>query len=101
MFYFECFNGSFNKTPHHHRWQGTGYTLGETIHFGSLDFIIDCFNSLSLSTKGNDLNAVFMGWLIVGRLHYILFLRNPLTRATHPLAEGEALASPSHEDATW
>jgi hypothetical protein len=32
----------------------TGFTLGETIHFGSLEFIADCFDRLSLSSKGYD-----------------------------------------------
>jgi hypothetical protein len=30
-----------------------GFTLGETIHFGSLEFIANLFGSLSLFDKGN------------------------------------------------
>jgi hypothetical protein len=38
-----------------------GFTLGETIHFGSLVFIADHFGNLSLSPEGNDSCAIFMG----------------------------------------
>jgi hypothetical protein len=43
----------------HHN--GVGFILGETICFGSLEFITDRFSSLSLSPEGNDLGVVFMG----------------------------------------
>jgi hypothetical protein len=38
-----------------------GFSLGETICFGSLEFIINCFSGLSLSPKGSDPGTVFMG----------------------------------------
>jgi hypothetical protein len=38
-----------------------GFSLGETVHFGSLEFIVDCFSSMSLSPKGSNLGIVFMG----------------------------------------
>jgi hypothetical protein len=38
-----------------------GFSLGKTIHFGSLEFIIDYFDSLSLSSKMNDSSTAFMG----------------------------------------
>jgi hypothetical protein len=39
-----------------------GFSLDETIHFGSLVFIIDCFGGLSLSPRGGgDLGAIFVG----------------------------------------
>jgi hypothetical protein len=38
-----------------------GLALGETIHFGSLEFIADCFGGLSLSPKGSDPGAVSVG----------------------------------------
>jgi hypothetical protein len=37
------------------------FNFGKTIHIRSLDIITNCFRSLSLSTKGNDSGAVFMG----------------------------------------
>jgi hypothetical protein len=38
-----------------------GFSLDKTTHFGSLEFITDCFNSLSLSPKGNGSGAIFVG----------------------------------------
>jgi hypothetical protein len=38
-----------------------GFSLGEIVHFGSLEFITDYFNSLSLSPKGSDPGAIFVG----------------------------------------
>jgi hypothetical protein len=38
-----------------------GFYLGETICFGSLEFIIDCFGSLSFSRKGSDSCTIFVG----------------------------------------
>jgi hypothetical protein len=37
-----------------------GFSLGEIVCFGSLEFIADCFDSLSLSPNGNDSSIVFM-----------------------------------------
>jgi hypothetical protein len=37
-----------------------GFSLGETIRFGGLDFITDCFSSLSLSPKGNNSCVIFI-----------------------------------------
>jgi hypothetical protein len=36
------------------------FSLGETIHFGSLEFIANCFGGLSLSPKGSDSGAIFV-----------------------------------------
>jgi hypothetical protein len=38
-----------------------GFSLGETIHLGSLKFITDYFGSLSLSPRRGDSGATFMG----------------------------------------
>jgi hypothetical protein len=37
------------------------FSLGETVHFESLEFIADCFDNMSLSTKGSESSAVFIG----------------------------------------
>jgi hypothetical protein len=39
----------------------SGFPLSETIHFGSLEFIADCFGGLSLSLKGGDSSDIFVG----------------------------------------
>jgi hypothetical protein len=38
-----------------------GFSIGETIHFWSLEFIIYCFGGLSLSPKGTNPGVVFVG----------------------------------------
>jgi hypothetical protein len=38
-----------------------GFSLIETVHFGSLEFITDCFNGLSLCPKGSNPGVVFVG----------------------------------------
>jgi hypothetical protein len=39
----------------------SGFSLSETVCFGSLDFITNCFSSLSLSPKGSYSGTFFMG----------------------------------------
>jgi hypothetical protein len=43
-----------------------GFSLGETIGFGSLEFIADCFDDLSLCPKGSDSSTVFVGTTCTG-----------------------------------
>jgi hypothetical protein len=38
-----------------------GFSLGETIHFGSLEFIVNRFGGLSLSPIGDGSDAIIMG----------------------------------------
>jgi hypothetical protein len=38
-----------------------GFSLSETVCFGSLEFITDCFGSLSLFSKGSNSGAIFVG----------------------------------------
>jgi hypothetical protein len=38
-----------------------GFSLDETVHFASLEFITDCFGGLSLFPKGSDSGAIFVG----------------------------------------
>jgi hypothetical protein len=42
---------------------GVGFALGETIRFGSLEFIADRFGDLSLSPEGNDSGAVCLAFV--------------------------------------
>jgi hypothetical protein len=50
------------------------FTLGKTIHFGSLEFIADHLYNMSLSPEGNDSGVVFVGMTHSGSpsLHTIL-----------------------------
>jgi hypothetical protein len=36
------------------------FSLGKTIRFGSIEFIINCFSSLSLPPKGSDSGTIFV-----------------------------------------
>jgi hypothetical protein len=56
----KCFNGS-HVTTNGERLTCGSFSLGKTVHFGSLECITDCFDSLSLAPKGNDSGAIFMG----------------------------------------
>jgi hypothetical protein len=38
-----------------------GYSLGEIVRSGSLEFIADCFNGVSLSPRRNNSSTAFMG----------------------------------------
>jgi hypothetical protein len=38
-----------------------GFSLGKIVRFRSLEFITDCFNSLSLSPRENNSDAIFVG----------------------------------------
>jgi hypothetical protein len=43
-----------------------GFSLGKTVHSGSLEFIVDCFGNLSFSPKGSDSSTVFLGMVHSG-----------------------------------
>jgi hypothetical protein len=48
-----------------------GFSFNETILFGSLEFIADCFGGLSFSPRRNDSGTAFMGSARIGpRPHY-------------------------------
>jgi hypothetical protein len=38
-----------------------GFSIGKTIHFGSLEFSTNCFSGLSISPRWNDSDAALMG----------------------------------------
>jgi hypothetical protein len=53
-----------------------GFSLGETVHFESLKFIANCFSNLSLSPKGSDSGAIFMGMTCSGSLSLRAVIEN-------------------------
>jgi hypothetical protein len=80
---------------------GIGFALGETIHFGSLEFITDLFSNLSLSPEGNDSGSVFMGMVHnkSSSLHTI-FEESTNEDDTTSSGRGDS-GFPSLEGATW
>jgi hypothetical protein len=74
------------------------FSLSETVPFGSLDFITDCFGDLSLSPKGGGATQVLSLWERPATgVTQVLSLWEPPTSSTRLLVEREALASPSLE----
>jgi hypothetical protein len=67
-----------------------GFVLGETIRFRSLEFIADCYSSLSLSLpRGMTHLSCSWEWFTVGHHHGIPFSRNPSMRVpASPCLEG-------------
>jgi hypothetical protein len=45
-----------------------GFSISETIHFGSLEFIVDCLGDLRLSPKGSNPSVVFVSTTRSGSL---------------------------------
>jgi hypothetical protein len=43
-----------------------GFSLSETMLFGTHEFVADCFSSLSLSSRRNDSGAAFMATTLRG-----------------------------------
>jgi hypothetical protein len=81
------------------------FNFGKTIHIRSLDIITNCFRSLSLSTKGNDSGAVFMGMAHNGStlMHTVLedFDDEGETLYGEGFGGAAAPTSPSLKNATW
>jgi hypothetical protein len=65
-----------------------GFSLSETVYFGSLEFIVDCFNSLSISPKGSNSGTIFVGTTRSG---------SPSLRATIEDSNNEFYMAPSRE----
>jgi hypothetical protein len=57
----KCSDGSLIVATDGEHLTCDGFTLGETVRFGRLEFISDCFDSLILSPKGNDSDTFFVG----------------------------------------
>jgi hypothetical protein len=59
-------------------------TFYETIHFGSLEFIVDRLGRLSLSPYEGDSSTIFVGMVHIGSPSLHTILRILLTRAPLP-----------------
>jgi hypothetical protein len=55
-----------------------GLSLGETVCFGGLEFSTDCIGSLSLSRKGNDSGAIFVGMRCSGSPSLCIILEDSI-----------------------
>jgi hypothetical protein len=76
-----------------------GFSLGKTVHFGSLEFITDCFGSLSLSPKGNDSDVVFVGAAHSGSPSLHTILKDSVDEFAMASSEEGSFASPSPKNA--
>jgi hypothetical protein len=66
-----------------------GFYLGETIHFGSLKFITDCFGSLNLSPRKDGLDAAAMGSTHSGPLSRLWDMTRDSIKEFHMASDGE------------
>jgi hypothetical protein len=78
-----------------------GFSLGETVLFGSLEFIVDCFGGLSLSPRRNDSGAAFVGSTRSGPPSLLRAMIEDSTKEFYMTSIGEgAPASPLLEGTT-
>jgi hypothetical protein len=77
------------------------FTHGESICFGSLEFIADYFGNLSLSDEGKVSCVVIMGMAYNGSQLLHTFLEDSTNEGDTSSSGGEAPVSPSLESATW
>jgi hypothetical protein len=75
-------------TDDEHLWCG-GFPLGETIHFGSLEFITDHFGGLSLSPLGDGSDAIIMGSAHDGPLSPLRAVTGDSVEEFHTTSDGE------------
>jgi hypothetical protein len=80
---------------------GVGFALGKIVRFGSLEFNVNHFGSLSLSPEGNDSCVVFVGIVHSGSPSVHTILEESADEDDTTSRGGEAPASPSLEGATW
>jgi hypothetical protein len=66
-----------------------GFSLGETVHFMSLEFITDCFGGLSLSPRRNDSDATFMASTHCGPPYPLQAMTDDSIREFHMALSGE------------
>jgi hypothetical protein len=67
----------------------SSFSLGETVHLGSFEFISDYFGGLSLSPQRNDSGAAFMGSTHSGPLSLWRAMIEDSTKEFHADSSGE------------
>jgi hypothetical protein len=78
-----------------------GFSLGETFHIQSLEFIAECFSSLNLAPRGDGSDATFMGSTCSGPPSPLWAMIEDSTEEFHTASEGEGvsnLPSPRRHD---
>jgi hypothetical protein len=78
-----------------------GFTLGETVHFGRLEFITDCFGGMSLSPRRDGSDVAFMGSTHRRPPSPLWAMMGDSTKEFHMVSSGEvgsSLPSPRRHD---
>jgi hypothetical protein len=78
-----------------------GLALSSTIHFGSLEFISNCFGHLSLSTQERDSDAIFVGMICGGSPSSRTAVEEFSSEDGTTFSTGRSSRSPSPEGAMW
>jgi hypothetical protein len=65
-----------------------GFSLSETVCFGTFEFITDCFGGLSLSPRRNGSDAAFMGSICSGPLSLLRAMIRYSTEEFHTASSG-------------
>jgi hypothetical protein len=73
-----------------------GFSLGETIRFGNLEFITNRFDNLSLSPKGSDSRFIFVGMAQIRSPSLHAILEESVGEDDSTSSEGGSSSFPHH-----
>jgi hypothetical protein len=80
---------------------GVILALSKTIHFGSLEFIVDRLGILSLSHNERDSSAIFVGMVHTGSMSSHTTPKDSTDESGTTSGVGGSSGSPDLEGATW